>query len=76
MAPVEPVVPRPVKELAGFAKLSIDPGATATARIELRDRSFARWDPGTDGWVVDPGDYVLVVAASAVDERDRLDVAV
>ena len=69
-------VPRPPKELAGFAKLTLDPGETATAVVELRERSFARWDPEIHDWVVDPGQYRLVVAASATDPRSVLSLDV
>jgi Fibronectin type III-like domain len=34
------------KELAGFAKRWLEPGETATVRIELDDRAFAYWEPG------------------------------
>jgi beta-glucosidase len=39
---------RPDRELAGFAKLWLDPGETATASIELDERAFAHWDPTGD----------------------------
>ena len=74
VAPAHSVVPRPVKELAGFAKLELAPGATGTARVKLTDRSFARWDPGVHNWVVDPGYYSIVLAASATDLRATADV--
>jgi beta-glucosidase len=44
VAPRAPRVMRPPKELAGFAKVRLDPGETATVRIELDDRAFAYWD--------------------------------
>jgi beta-glucosidase len=74
VAPEEHVVARPEKELAGFAKLSLAPGETGVARVTLKERSFARWDVETHGWLVDPGEYSLVVAASAVDVRSRISV--
>ena len=37
---------RPPKELAGFGKVWLDPGETATVEITLDERSFAYWDPG------------------------------
>ncbi|HET6834015.1 MAG TPA: glycoside hydrolase family 3 C-terminal domain-containing protein [Acidimicrobiales bacterium] len=46
VAPIAPRLLRPPKELAGFAKLRLDPGETATVLIELDDRSFAYWDGG------------------------------
>jgi len=76
VAPDEHVVPRPEKELAGFVKLSLAPGETGVAQVTLKDRSFARWDVETHAWLVDPGEYALVVAASAVDIRSRIAVAI
>lgn len=74
-APIDPAAARPVKELAGFAKVSLEPGGTADAVVTLRDRAFARWDPDTNDWKVDPGDYDLVVAHSAADEHQRIRVS-
>ena len=54
-----------MKELAGFAELDLAPGATGTARVNLADRCFARWDPAVHDWVVDPGSYSITMAASA-----------
>ncbi|MDG2028788.1 MAG: glycoside hydrolase family 3 C-terminal domain-containing protein [Acidimicrobiales bacterium] len=76
IAPHDHAAPRPVKELAGFAKVSVEPGATEIARVTLKDRSFARWGPGVGRWIVDPGTYSVVVSASAMDERARVEVAV
>ena len=76
VAPPPGGVPRPPKELAGFAKLTLNPGETATATIELNERSFARWNPELHQWVVDPGNYRLVVAASATDSRSELAIKV
>ncbi len=69
VAPADHVVTRPEKELAGFAKVYLEPSESASARICLRDRSFARWDPGSHKWVIDPGEYSIVLAASVVDPR-------
>ncbi len=60
---------RPVRHLAGFAKVRLAPGETAIARVDLDERSFARWDVATNAWKVDAGEYHLVVAASAADLR-------
>ncbi len=72
VAPVESVVPRPHKELAGFSKVHVEPGDTAVATVDLRLRAFSRWDPGVHDWVIDPGQYDIVVAASAVDVRSTI----
>jgi beta-glucosidase len=74
VAPEEHVVARPQKELAGFAKIELDSGATGTATIRLKERSFARWDLATHPWIVDEGRYALLLAASATDVRGSLAV--
>ncbi|MDE0065460.1 MAG: glycoside hydrolase family 3 C-terminal domain-containing protein [Acidimicrobiaceae bacterium] len=74
VAPVHAVVARPIKELAGFAKLALAPGETKAACIKLRDRSFARWDPEVHDWVIDPGCYSIILAASAANPRFKLNV--
>ena len=58
-------VRRPPKELAGFAKVHLAPGASATARITLRRRAFRFWNPTPRGWTVEPGRFELVVAKDA-----------
>ena len=72
--PIDPSTARPVRHLAGFAKVHLDPGAHATATVTLDDVAFRRWDVAASKWVVDPGSYDLVVAASAVDLRSRIRV--
>lgn len=60
-------VPRPDKELKGFAKVHLEPGASQTVEIALDRRSFAVWDVATHSWMVDPGDFEVVVARSSTD---------
>ena len=45
MRPPQGRLHRPARELAGWAKLWLEPGETATATIELDERAFAYWDP-------------------------------
>ena len=71
VAPVKPSVERPVKELKGFVKLSLEPGETKTAEIRLSAKDFAYWDVLTHSWRTDAGEYDIVAAASAADERGR-----
>ena len=76
VAPRDPVVLRASKQLAGWAKLRLQPGQQAVARVQLAERSFSRFDVARCTWTVDPGVYDLVVAASALDERHRLSIEV
>ncbi|MGH9249100.1 MAG: beta-glucosidase H [Acidimicrobiales bacterium] len=63
VAPIAPRLVRPPKELAGFAKLRLDPGETAAARIELDERAFAYWDGGL------PDHDAIAARASALPMR-------
>jgi beta-glucosidase len=72
VAAIDPAVARPPKVLGGFAKVHLEPGETATARVELGPSAFSRWDVDTSAWQIDPGAYDLVVASSATVERFRI----
>ncbi|WP_347977872.1 family 78 glycoside hydrolase catalytic domain [Microbacterium sp. ProA8] len=65
VAPAASGVRRPVRELAGFVKVQLDAGASATVEIELDRRSFAFWDAEKGRWWVEPGNYAVEVARSA-----------
>jgi beta-glucosidase len=65
---------RPALELKGFAAVRLEPGAEAEAVVELDDVAFRHWDEASGGWVVVPGAYELVVAASSRDHRSSVGV--
>jgi beta-glucosidase len=58
-------VPRPKKELKGFAKISLAPGETRQVTVELDRRAFAYYDVKGHDWKVEPGDFDVYVAQSA-----------
>ncbi|MHB1598903.1 MAG: beta-glucosidase [Acidimicrobiales bacterium] len=41
---------RPVKELRGFAKVWLDPGASTVVSFDLGERSFAHYDAADEDW--------------------------
>ncbi len=49
---------RPVRELKGFKKISLQPGETTTVTFKLCDRSFAIWN---NGWVIPSGEYTIEI---------------
>ena len=65
----------PDRELAGFAKVSLDPGAEATVEIELGSDAYRYWDVETHAWRADPGRYEVLVGASSRDIRASAEVA-
>lgn len=62
---VASTVRRPDKELKGFAKVHLDPGASATVTVELDRRSFAVWDVAAHDWRVEAGTFEVLVARSS-----------
>jgi beta-glucosidase len=67
--PVRAPVPRPEKELKGFAKVSLKPGETQVVTIPLGLRAFAYYSPKEHGWKAEAGDYVIQVGGSSRDLR-------
>jgi len=67
--PTAPSVYRPAHELAAFAKVHLDAGASQTVELVLGPRAFSYWSPGRGGWTAEPGDYDVEVAASSRDVR-------
>lgn len=67
----ESSVPRPVKELKGFQKVDLEPGAETTVRFTLTERDLSFWDANTHGWRAEPGEFTIMIGASSDDIRLR-----
>lgn len=57
--------PQPPRWLAGFRKVSLAPGESATMTFTLDARSLSYWDTAAHAWVVDPGCYGIHVGRSS-----------
>jgi beta-glucosidase len=62
-------LPRPVKELKGFAKVALEPGQSTTVTFTLDKRSLAYFDPVKKNWVAEPGEFEVLVGSSSRDIR-------
>jgi beta-glucosidase len=60
-------VPRPVKELKGFAKAELNPGETKHLQVTLDRRAFSYYDVNNHRWTVAPGDFDIYVAHSSAE---------
>jgi beta-glucosidase len=69
VAPVNPPVVRPIKELKGFRKVYLAPGESKRVTITLDRRSLAYYDVSVHAWDVAPGLYRILVGASSHDIR-------
>jgi beta-glucosidase len=62
-------VPRAIKELKGFARISLRPGETRTVNLRLPATELRYWDEAGKRWVLEPGRVQLQVGASSADVR-------
>jgi beta-glucosidase len=65
-------VERPVHELKGFAKVTLEPGTAETVTISLDERSFSYWSQLQHRWVTEAGGVELRVGVSSRDIRQRV----
>lgn len=71
-----PAGSRPVRELRGFAKVALEPGASETVAVELTSRDLAVWSARLGDWVVEPGEATVWVGASSRDLRQQATITI
>jgi beta-glucosidase len=62
-------VVRPIKELKRFRRIALRPGELRTVTFELGKDAFAFYDVDTKDWVVEPGDFNIMIGSSSADIR-------
>lgn len=62
-----PRMPRAVRELKAFAKVSLGPGEVATVPFQLEARDVAVFDARAGAWVAQAGEYDILVGSSSRD---------
>jgi beta-glucosidase len=70
----EPSVPRPARELKGFAKISLRPGETRRVTLMLDGRAFSYYDVAAKRWRARPGEFEVSVGRSSaqIELRGKL----
>jgi beta-glucosidase len=63
-------IPRPPKELKGFAKVMLRPGELQRVAIRLPRSAFTYWNPGTKEWTLEPGTFFISAGSSSRDLRE------
>lgn len=64
-----PSLPRPPKELKGFARIKLEAGEHGDVWIPLDRSAFAFYDPARGGWVAEKDDFTIAVGSSSRDIR-------
>jgi len=69
-----PKVPRPPRELKGFARVDLAPGETKHVTLALEPRSFAYYDVKAKDWRIDAGQYSIELGDSVEQIESRTTV--
>ena len=69
LSDVQSTLPRPMKELKGFVKLSLEPGETQEATFSITAEELSFYDERTGCWTAEPGKFVIHIGASSADIR-------
>ncbi|HEY0686908.1 MAG TPA: glycoside hydrolase family 3 N-terminal domain-containing protein [Steroidobacter sp.] len=59
-------ITRPVKELKGFRRVSLQPGAATTVEFTLAREAFAYWNEEMK-YVIEPGEFSIMTGPNSVD---------
>ena len=62
-------MPTPPKQLAGFAKVTLDPGGRERVTVTLDRRAFSYFDTDRNAWVTPGGRVPIYVGSSSRDIR-------
>ncbi len=62
-------VTRPVKELAGFQRVTLQPGETRQVDIAIEPRSLMLWNRDMER-VIEPGEFTIMVGPDSVDLQE------
>lgn len=65
-------LPRPVKELKGFSKVTLAPGEEKTVSITIDKAALSYYDDTKGEWIAEPGKFEAIFAASATDIRGKV----
>lgn len=69
-------LPRPVKELKAFDKVFLTKGETKTIQFELDKDAFSFYDPAKHSWIIEPGEFNVLVGSSSVDIRQKFKISI
>jgi beta-glucosidase len=68
---VKSSLPRPVKELKAFEKVTLQPGETKTVTFTIDKSALSFFDAEKHEWIAESGDFEAIVGASASDVKGK-----
>ena len=73
---VKSAVPQPNQALVGFQRVPIQHGRTAQVEIPVPAKELRYWDVTRKQYVIEPGDYQILIGAASDDIRATLPLRV
>lgn len=64
---VKSSLPRPIKELKGFSKISLEAGKSKKVAVDLDRDALSFYDDRKRCWVAEAGSFNILVGGSSVD---------
>ena len=65
-------LPRPIKELKGFEKISLKAGEEKTVTFTVDKAALSFFDDKKHEWVAEPGDFEAIIGASSTDIKTKV----
>lgn len=65
-------LPRPVKELKGFRKITLAPGETKDVSFTITPEDLKFFDDSRHEWIAEPGKFKAMVGSSSADIRSNV----
>jgi beta-glucosidase len=62
-------LPRPLKELKDFKKITLSPSETAEVKFVITPDKLSFFDADKHAWVAEPGEFEILVGSSSADIR-------
>jgi beta-glucosidase len=66
---------KPLQRLAGFSRVTLNPGQARTVHVSVDPRLLAHWDTAAHRWQIEPGRYAFSLGASARSLGERAEIA-
>ncbi|MBK7228539.1 MAG: fibronectin type III-like domain-contianing protein [Ignavibacteriales bacterium] len=64
---LESSIDRPVKELKGFKKVSLNPGEERIVEFPIDQKALSFFDPKTKEWIAEYGEFEILIGSSSQD---------
>lgn len=76
LASTKSEIDKPIKELKGFAKVTLNPGETKSVNLSITEKDFSYFNEEKHSWKTDQGVYKVMISASSRDIKLKTEVEI